>query len=111
VRTVSPVTVEARPRKIGLLVTLTAKPGKQDELIAWLRDSLDEVMNEPGTITWYAYRIDETTFGIFDTFYDEIGRHAHINGKVTESLGKQTASLLSRPPEVRQIDVLAVNSS
>lgn len=111
VRTAAPITFEARPRKIGLLVTLTAKPGKQDELIAWLRDSLDAVMNEPGTITWYAYRIDETTFGIFDTFYDEVGRHAHINGKVTESLGKLTASLLSRPPEVRQVDVLAVKSS
>jgi FMN-dependent oxidoreductase (nitrilotriacetate monooxygenase family) len=110
-RPMPPITFESRPRKIGLLVTFEAKAGMQDELIEWLRDSLDEVMHEPGTITWYAFRIDETTFGIFDTFDDEIGRHAHINGKVTASLGELTSKLLSGPPQVRQIDVLAVKSA
>ena len=110
-RVVAPVTFESRPRKIGLLVTLSAKPGMQDELIAWMRESLDEVMNEKGTITWYAFRVDDTTFGIFDTFDNEIGRHAHINGRVTESLGHLTSKLLCGPPEVRQIDMLAMKSS
>ena len=104
----APVTLESRPRKIGLLVILEAKPGKQDALLQWLRDSVDDVNKEPGTITWDAFRIDELTFGIFDTFEDEIGRHAHINGKVTESIGELTAELLSGPPQVRQIDVLAL---
>ena len=110
-RAVAPVTFESRPRKIGLLVTLEAKPGMQDELIKWLKESLKEVMQERGTLSWYAYRIDEMTFGIFDTFDDEIGRHSHINGKVTESLGLNTKRLLSGPPQVRQIEVLAVKSS
>ncbi len=92
-------------------MTFEAKPGKQDELIEWLRKSLDDVMNEAGTITWYAFRIDDTTFGVFDTFEDEIGRHAHINGKVTESLGQLTSKLLTGPPQVRQIDILAMKSS
>ena len=99
------------PRKIGLLITLTAKDGMQDELVQWIRNSLDEVMNEPGTLTWYAYQIDESTFGIFDTFNDEVGRHAHINGKVTESIGKLSTKLLMKPPQVRQIDILAIKSA
>lgn len=98
------------PRKIGLLITLTAKPGMQDELAQWMRDSLDEVKNESGTITWYGFQIDEMTFGIFDTFNDEVGRHAHINGKVTESIGRLTTKLLAAPPQVRQVDVLALKS-
>ena len=108
---VPPVTFESRPRKVGLLVTFVAKPGMQDELIEWLRNSLDNVMNETGTITWYAFRIDDVTFGLFDTFDDEIGRHAHINGKVTESLGQLTSKLLTGPPQVRQVDILAIKSS
>ena len=109
-RATAPITLESRPRKIGLLVMIEAKPGMQDELAAFLRDSLAPVRDEPGTITWYAFRVDDTTFGVFDTFDDEIGRHAHINGKVVEALGEVTPRLLRGPPQVRQIDILAVKA-
>ena len=106
-RLAPPVTYESRPRKVGLLVTFEAKPGMEDELATWLRESLDIVLGEPGTITWYGFRLNDTTFGVIDTFDDEIGRHAHINGKLTEALGHLSSRLLVAPPDVRQIDVLA----
>ncbi|MFT4563981.1 MAG: quinol monooxygenase YgiN, partial [Gammaproteobacteria bacterium] len=110
-KTTAPVTLETRPRKIGLFATFEAQPGKQDELIEWLHNSLEDVLAEPGTITWYAFRIDETHFGIFDSFDDETGRQAHVNGKFTESLGRITTQLLTGPPEVRLVDLLAIKSA
>ncbi|WP_214369510.1 putative quinol monooxygenase [Pseudonocardia sp. H11422] len=49
-------------------MTLEAKPGKEDEAAAFLNGGLSIVEQEPGTVTWYAIRQSDTTFGIFDTF-------------------------------------------
>lgn len=109
-RPAAAVTFEARPRKVGLLVTLEAKPGMEEELAQWLRDGQETVMAEPGTVSWYAFRIDQRTFGIFDTFDHEDGRQAHLHGKIPDQLGKLTPTLLAAPPRVRQIDILAVKA-
>ena len=63
--------------KFGLLALLEAKPGKEREVWDFLNGGRDIVLNEPGTKTWYAFRVDEKTFGIFDTFETEEGRQAH----------------------------------
>lgn len=102
------LTLTATPRKVGLLAEFQAQPGKEEELAQWLRDQLKPALDEPGTITWYGFQIDEQTFGIFDTFDVEDGRQAHIHGDIPDALGKITASLLVAPPKLRQIDVLAV---
>ncbi|ERH41470.1 hypothetical protein N751_17010, partial [Legionella pneumophila str. Leg01/11] len=39
--------------KVGLLVRLEAKPGKEQEVEDFLRSGLPIVQNEPETITWY----------------------------------------------------------
>ena len=67
---------------VGLLVTLEAKPGKEDEVAAFLNGGLALVEQEPGTVTWYAFRQDQSTFGIFDTFGTDDGRQAHLSGAV-----------------------------
>jgi quinol monooxygenase YgiN len=91
----------------GLLVTLEAKPGKQNELAAFLNNALMPVTRESGTVTWYAYRITDSTFGIYDTFSSEDGREAHLSGEVAGALGGIADDLLTGPPEIQQIDVLA----
>ena len=40
----------------GLLVLLEAKPGKADELGAFLAKAQPLAVAEPGTITWYGCR-------------------------------------------------------
>jgi quinol monooxygenase YgiN len=92
---------------LGLLVTLESKPGKQDEVVDFLNAGLDAVGREPGTVTWYAFRLGETTFGIYDTFRDEAGREAHLSGEVAEALGKVSGDLFARPPDIRPIDIIA----
>jgi quinol monooxygenase YgiN len=97
--------------KFGLLVTLEAKPGKADEVAAFLRGGLAIVEREPGTATWYAIQQSENTFGIFDTFGTEDGRQAHLSGDVAKALGEIAGDLLASPPDIRPVDVLAAKTA
>jgi quinol monooxygenase YgiN len=92
--------------KFGLLVRLEAKPGKEKEIEEFLKSGLTIVEREPGTITWYALRLGPTTFGIFDTFDDEQGRNAHLNGQVAKALFEKAPGLFSKQPSVEKLDLL-----
>jgi quinol monooxygenase YgiN len=93
--------------KLGFLATLVAKPGKADELAAFLAGALPLAQAEPGTVTWYAIKIDDSTYGIFDTFGDEAARQTHINGPIAVALMAHADDLLAEPPSIKPIDVLA----
>ena len=93
---------------VGVLALLQAKPGKGDELGAFLQAGRELAAAEPGTVTWYAFRVDESTFGIFDAFDDEAGRQAHMTGQIPAALGQVAADLLAAEPDIRPIDVIAV---
>ena len=94
--------------KLGLLATLEAKPGKGDELGAFLQAGRELAAAEPGTVTWYAFKLGDTTYGIFDTFSTEDARQAHINGEIPRALGAVAADLLAKEPDIRPIDMIAV---
>ena len=93
--------------QLALYVQLEAKQGKEAEVEDFLRGGLSIVESEPATISWYALRLGPTTFGIFDTFPDEEGRQAHLNGEVAKALMAKASDLLSEPPSIQKIDVLA----
>jgi len=92
----------------GLLAFLEAKPGKGDELAAFLEQGRALAVEEEGTVTWYAFRLSDTTYGIFDTFEGEEGRQAHLNGRIPAALGQVAADLLASDPDIRTTDVIAV---
>jgi quinol monooxygenase YgiN len=94
--------------KFGLLALLEAKPGKGDELAAFLEGGRALATAEAGTVTWYAFRVSDNTYGIFDTFDDEEGRQAHLNGQIPVALGQVADDLLAAPPDIKTIDILAV---
>lgn len=94
--------------KKGLFVKLIAKPGKEAEVEAFLDSGLGLVNDEPLTVTWYAVRFDETTFGIFDTFDSDEGRDAHLNGNVAKALMANAAELFLEGPTIEKIDIIAV---
>jgi quinol monooxygenase YgiN len=95
----------------ALWVRLEAKPGKEAEVEKFLRGGLSIVQEEPATTTWYALRLGPSTFGIFDTFSDESGRQAHLNGRVAAALLAKASELLSKPPSIEKVDVLAAKLS
>ena len=92
---------------LGLLVRLEAKPGKENDVAAFLKGGLELAEQEPGTQTWYALRLGPTTFGIFDSFADETGRKAHLTGPIAKALGEKAADLFAKPPTIEQVEVLA----
>ena len=62
---------------------------------------------EEGTVTWYAFQVNESTYGIFDTFETEEGRQAHLNGEIAKALGQIAPDLLAKDPDIRPVDVIA----
>ena len=94
--------------KLGVLALLEAKPGKGDDLSAFLEGGRGIAVAEAGTITWYAFKVSETTYGIFDTFETEDARQAHLGGEIPKALGQMAAELLAKDPDIRTIDVIAV---
>jgi quinol monooxygenase YgiN len=96
--------------KKALFVRLEAKPGKEAEVEAFLNSGLGLVGEEPLTVTWYALKLNDSTFGIFDTFDGDEGRDAHLNGKVAEALMANADELLATPPTIEKVEVLAAKS-
>jgi quinol monooxygenase YgiN len=93
--------------KVALLVRLEAKPGKEKEVADFLRGGLAIVQEEPATVAWFALQLGPSTFGIFDAFPDEAGRQAHLSGKVAAALMAKASELLSQPPVIEKVDLLA----
>ncbi len=93
--------------KVALWVMLQAKAGKETELADFLKSAVPLVDEEPDTISWFALQTGPSTFGIFDTFPGDAGRDAHLNGKVAAALMAKAPDLLSAPPSIEKVDLLA----
>ena len=93
--------------RVGILATLKAKPGKEGQLAEFIRGALPLAVAEPATVTWYAWQMDASTFGIFDTFADNSGRQAHMSGQIAAALMAKAPDLLAEPPSIQNIDILA----
>ena len=91
----------------GLIVRLTAKSGKAEELASFLRGALPLVEGEPDTVAWFAVAIGGESFAIVDAFPDEQGRQAHLDGAVAAALFAKADELLEVRPEIEYVDVLA----
>lgn len=94
-------------QKVGLYVQLVAKIGKEQEVADFLKSALPLAQQEDETVAWYAIRIDENTFAIFDTFPGDEGRQSHLNGPIAKALLSKADELLAQPPDIKQIDIMA----
>ena len=93
---------------LGILALLEAKAGKGEQLAAFLKAGRELAVAEQGTVTWYAFKISDTSYGIFDTFATDDARTAHINGQIPAALTQISADLLAREPDIQPVNVLAV---
>jgi len=93
---------------LGILALLEAKTGKGEQLAAFLKAGRDLAVAEEGTVTWYAFKISDTSYGIFDTFATDDARTAHINGQIPAALAQVSADLLARAPDIQPVNLVAV---
>ena len=82
---------------------------KSKEVADFLRSAVPLVNDEPGTVSWFAIQEGPSSFAIFDTFDDEAGRDAHLNGKVASALMEKVkgGDLFVKTPEIHKLEILA----
>ena len=97
--------------KVAILARLVAKPGKEEQVAAFLSGALPLAEKEPATTVWFALRLSKSEFGIFDAFPDEAGRSAHLNGPIAAALMAKAGELLAEPPKIEKVDLLAAKLS
>jgi quinol monooxygenase YgiN len=90
----------------ALYIQLEAKPGKEQEVATFLSGARKMVSDEPDTTAWFAIRMGPRMFGIFDTFTNERGRDAHLQGKLAKQITSK-ADLFVKMPEMQRVEVLA----
>jgi len=96
--------------RVSIWAQLQAKPGKEKELEEFLKSAQPLAQQERETLSWYAIKMGPGKYGIFDTFADEKGRTAHLNGEIAKALFAKAGELLAKPPEISKPEILAVKS-
>jgi quinol monooxygenase YgiN len=93
--------------KFALYAELKAKAGKEADVEAFLKQAVEIAKKEAGTVHWYAFKEDKGgVFGIFDTFNDEAGRDAHLNGEIAKALMAKASELFSEAPKIHKIGLI-----
>jgi quinol monooxygenase YgiN len=95
-------------KKLGILALIEAKPGKEGAVAEILSGAVALAREEASTLTWYAFRLGPLSFGIFDTFSDEAGRKAHLEGRIAQALLGKADELLAAAPNIQMVDLVAV---
>ncbi len=83
----------------------------EQEVWDFLDGGREIVANEPDTKTWYAFRVNDNTFGIFDTFETEDGRQAHLGGAIPAALAEKGPDLLAKDPDIKLVELIAVKEA
>jgi quinol monooxygenase YgiN len=94
--------------RVAIWAQLEAKAGKENEVEEFLKSAQPLAERERQTLSWYAIKLGPGTYGIFDTFADENGRNAHLNGEIAKALFAKAKDLFSKPPEISKPEILAV---
>ena len=94
--------------KLAILAVLNAKPGKEKEVESFLKSALPLAQRESKTVRWYALKLGNARFAIFDTFADQPGRDAHLSGEIAKALFARADELLASAPAIDQPEIIAV---
>jgi quinol monooxygenase YgiN len=95
--------------KFAFHVELKAKPGKESEIEAFLKQGAVMANAEPGTVSWYGLKEEDKpgVYEIVDTFNDEVGRDDHLKGELAKALMAKANELFSEAPKIHRLHVIA----
>jgi quinol monooxygenase YgiN len=96
--------------KYALFARFEAKPGKEADVAAFLETGLALANQEASTPIWFALKLTESTFGVFDAFEHEAGRNAHLSGPIAQALMAKADELFVRQPSIEKIEVLGLKN-
>ena len=102
-----PVDGPAQEITKGLLLTFEPKSGNENEVTDFMLGGQQIVEAEPGTIAWFAIRLSDGRYGVFDVFEDNRGRIAHLAGGIPRELTKHALTLLGGVPDMDLLNVVA----
>lgn len=91
--------------RLGVVVRLHAKPGKEAEVAELLACGQPMAQAETFMPAWFAFRGSHGNFYIVDVFEDETGREWHLSGSVAHSV-LQRADLFDEH-HIEKVEVLA----
>jgi quinol monooxygenase YgiN len=97
--------------RVAVWATLESKPGKEDEVEAFLKSAQTLAEKKMETTTWYAVRIGPSKSGIFDRFPDAKGHVAHLTGEIAKALAARAPELFAKEPEIHRLRILASKTS
>ncbi|WP_426337538.1 putative quinol monooxygenase [Pseudoduganella sp. R-31] len=97
--------------KYALFARFEAKPGKESAVADFLHTGLALAKQEAGTKYWFALRLSERVFGVFDAFETEEARQGHLNGPIAQALMAQAPELFATPPSIEPIEVLGLKAA
>lgn len=91
----------------SIVARLIAKPGKEEEVAAFLAGALPLAQSEGFMPVWFALRSGPNVFYIFDAFESDKERDQHLSGQIAAALMAKASELLAEPPSIEKADVLA----
>ena len=91
----------------AILARVEASPDQDAAVEAFLKSALPLAYAASHTSVWFALKMRPSTFEIFNAFAQAEGRTAHLNGQIAAALMANAAELLSQPPDIEMVVVLA----
>ena len=96
--------------KYAIYVSLKAKPGKEKDVEAFLKQGAEMAKKEAFTVSWFGLKEGEGHYSVFDTFNDEAGRDAHLNGEIAKALMANAEALFAEAPKIHKIEFWRISS-
>jgi quinol monooxygenase YgiN len=96
--------------KYALFASFEAKPGKEADVAQFLQQGLEMANQEADTPIWFALKLSDSVFGIFDAFETEEARQAHLNGPIAQALMAKANELFTDAPLIASIEVLGMKN-
>ena len=87
--------------ELAIYATMTARPGKEDEVESFLESLSSYAEAEAGTKHWCALK------GHDRTFENQGSRTSHLEGHIAQALLRRAPELFEGDPQVLLLDVIA----
>lgn len=91
---------------IGTLTRAEIRSGNEEIVKQVLQKAFPIVQQESSTPAWVAVRQGTSTYSVFNAFYDEAGRLAHLNDERYGVLFERASSLLTQPRTTEMLQIL-----